>query len=49
MLKRRLLESMIPLHGGTGMPTLALNRGMHGKLAVIIGGGTVAQNRFGCS
>jgi precorrin-2 dehydrogenase/sirohydrochlorin ferrochelatase len=37
---------MMTAHGGTGMSTLALNIRMHGKTAVIIGGGVVALRKL---
>lgn len=46
MLKRRQEKSMIPDHGGTGMSTLTLNMRMHGKLAVVFGGGAVALRKL---
>lgn len=44
-LKRERERSMIPTYGETEMPTLALNVRMPGKLAVVIGGGTVALRK----
>lgn len=46
MLKRRQEESMMPAHGGTGMPMLALNIRMHGKPVVVIGGGKIALRKL---